>query len=85
MQTWQAQTAKARFSELIALSKQEPQLITIRGEESAVVISKELYEQLVKPKPDLYSFLQSSPLADSEIEFEADRDKTSSMRNIGEL
>jgi prevent-host-death family protein len=46
MQSWQLQEAKARMSELIKLSKQEPQEITVHGKPVAVLVSTEEYQQL---------------------------------------
>jgi len=51
MRTWQLQEAKARLSEVIKqASKEGPQTITMRGETTAVVISKDEYERLKQPR-----------------------------------
>jgi antitoxin Phd len=65
---WQLQDAKNKFSEVVnlALSK-GPQLITRRGEKTAVLLSYAEYEKLCKAQGKLSDFFRSSPLADSSI------------------
>ena len=47
MQTWQIQTAKARFSELVKQAAEDgPQEITLHGKPVAVVLSHEAFERL---------------------------------------
>ncbi|MDR0597784.1 MAG: type II toxin-antitoxin system prevent-host-death family antitoxin [Treponema sp.] len=66
---WQLQRAKAMLSEVVRSAAREPQIITVRGEEKAVVLSMEEYKKLNKPdKPTLYEFFQSSPWRDIELE-----------------
>ena len=74
MEHWPLQNAKARFSELVRNAQNAPQEITVRGEPTAVLISKELFERLTKPKPSFYTFMQQSPFKDFELEL--DRDST---------
>jgi prevent-host-death family protein len=66
--TWQLQDAKAKFSALIKLAAQSPQIITVRGAETAVVISIDTYRELTEPKQTLWEVFQNSPLADVELE-----------------
>jgi prevent-host-death family protein len=67
--TWQLQKAKAMLSEVVRSAAQEPQIITVRGEEKAVVLSMDEYKKLHKPeKPGLYEFFQNSPLYGVELE-----------------
>jgi prevent-host-death family protein len=67
--TWQLQKAKAMLSEVVRSAEREPQIITVRGEEKAVVLSMEEYKKLNKPeKPSLYEFFQNSPLRGVELE-----------------
>jgi prevent-host-death family protein len=67
--TWQLQKAKAMFSEVVRSAAREPQIITVRGEEKAVVLSMEDYKKLNKPeKPTLFEFFQNSPLCGVELE-----------------
>jgi prevent-host-death family protein len=62
--TWQIQDAKNKLSEVIAQAiKQGPQLITRRGEKTAVVVSYAEYEKLCKSQGKLTEFFRTSPLA----------------------
>jgi prevent-host-death family protein len=66
--TWQLQKAKAMLSEVVKSAAREPQIITVRGEEKAVVLSMEEYKKLNPPeKPSLYEFFQNSPLYGVEL------------------
>ena len=63
MKTWQLQEAKARLSEVIKQASREgPQTITMRGEPTAVVISKDEYERLKQPRGSFVDFMRKSPL-----------------------
>jgi prevent-host-death family protein len=75
MQTWQMQTAKARFSELMKQAADNgPQEITLHGRPVAVVISREEFDRLSGGAASLVEFMQQSPLYDQEdIEFERDQ------------
>ncbi|KTC86388.1 type II toxin-antitoxin system Phd/YefM family antitoxin [Legionella brunensis] len=80
MQSWQLQEAKAHLSDLVKeASSGKPQEITLRGKPTVVVLSTELYEKLIKPRPNLVDFLRKSPLMD--VDLETVRDK-SGMRDI---
>jgi len=74
MQTWQMQTAKARFSELVKLAADTgPQDITLHGRSVAVVVSRELFDRLSGQADSLVDFMQQSPLFGQEdICFERD-------------
>ena len=74
MRTWQMQAAKARFSDLVQRARQEgPQEITVHGRPVAVVLSREMFDQLSGGDLSLVDFMQRSPLHDLEdIEFERD-------------
>ena len=73
MRQWQLQEAKARLSELVRCVEREgPQVITLRGEPKAVVVSKAEFERLQRPKPSLTEFLRSSPLSGLDLEFARD-------------
>jgi antitoxin Phd len=76
---WQLQTAKARFSEVFRLARNEgPQHITRQGKEAVVMISKEEYEELARkshqPK-SLVQFLRESPLAGIDLDLQRSKDK----------
>ena len=65
-ESWQVQTAKARFSEVFRRARTEgPQRITKQGKEGVVMIAEEQYDRLVgksrQPK-SLVEFLRNSPL-----------------------
>lgn len=72
MQSWQMQTAKARFSELVKNAVQDgPQEITLHGRSMAVVVSRELFDRLSGNEQSLADFVRASPLAGhDEIDFE---------------
>jgi prevent-host-death family protein len=65
---WQLQEAKAKLSEVIKAALLKPQIITVRGKETAVILSAREYRKLAGPRQALYEFIQSSPLCDSELE-----------------
>ncbi|MCL2180491.1 MAG: type II toxin-antitoxin system Phd/YefM family antitoxin [Treponema sp.] len=65
---WQLQEAKAMFSEVIRLSHDEPQIITVHGKRTAVILSFEEYEKLSTPKQSIYDFFQNSPFRDVVLE-----------------
>lgn len=75
MQSWQMQTAKARFSELVKNATQEgPQTITLHGRSVAVVVSPELFNRLSGSGQSLVDFMRASPLQGrDDIEFERNR------------
>jgi antitoxin Phd len=76
--TWQLQTAKARFSELFRRARTEgPQIITRQGKDQVVVMSLEQFIQLTQkgrqPK-SLVKFFADSPLARVELDLSRDPD-----------
>lgn len=77
MQTWQLQTAKARLSEVVRKALlNKPQEITLRGKDAVVVLSKESYDALVKPKLLFTQFMQQSPLVGMNLELSRDHSLT---------
>ncbi len=50
MLQWQLQDAKSKLSELIRFAQESPQVITVRGREEAVLISKKYYDKLIPDK-----------------------------------
>jgi prevent-host-death family protein len=66
--TWQLQDAKARFSEVIKSSAESPQIITVRGEETAVILSMDKYRKLMGKKSSLLEALKNCPWPDVELE-----------------
>jgi len=58
---WKLEDAKARFSELVRLARDEgPQRVSVRGKEAVVVMSIEALERLLPAKPvvPLVTFLE---------------------------
>ena len=73
--SWQLQDAKNRFSALVkAAEKEGPQVITVHGQEKAVVLSAEAYQRLVQRKGSLLAFFQNSPWAKTEIDISRSKD-----------
>jgi antitoxin Phd len=68
--TWQLQDAKNKFSEVVegALTG-EPQIITRRGLETAVVLSYEDFKSMKVCKHNLSHFFQKSPLSAVKLDF----------------
>jgi prevent-host-death family protein len=76
--SWQVQTAKARFSEVFRLARTKgPQRITRQGRESVVMVAEETWEQLAaksRQPRSLVQFFRESPLAGVELDLERSRD-----------
>ncbi len=72
---WKLQDAKNRFSEVVKRAlKAGPQIVTLRGKETAVILSMEEYRRLARPEVGLVEFLRSSPLVGVELDVERTRD-----------
>lgn len=73
---WKLEDAKARFSELVRRANDEgPQTVTVRGKETAVVLSAAQYEKLRPPSPDrlpLLDFIKSVDLERLDLTREPD-------------
>lgn len=77
-ESWQIQSAKARFSEVFRRARTEgPQRITRQGKEGVVMVAEEQYDRLVgkshQPK-NLVQFFRQSPLVGADLDLERDRD-----------
>jgi antitoxin Phd len=77
-ESWQIQSAKARFSEVFRRARTEgPQRITRQGKEGVVMMAEEQYDQLVgkshQPK-NLVQFFRQSPLVGIDLDLKRDRD-----------
>jgi len=68
---WQLQEAKAMLSEVVKASAAKPQIISVRGKETAVILSFSEYQRLVRPKQTFFDFIQSSPLYGLNLELPA--------------
>ena len=65
---WQLQDAKNQFSKLVQSARtQGPQIVTVRGERTAVVLSAEDYDALRANRPTLVDHLLSGPTWDQEL------------------
>jgi prevent-host-death family protein len=81
MRRWPLKEAKARFSEVVKSAQQEgPQEISVRGEPTAVVISRAEYDRLRRPRPSFVEFLRGCPLAGVELDLERDRTAARTVR-----
>jgi len=66
---WQLQEAKACFSEVVRRAKDRPQMVTIHGKPSAVVVSAAYFERMLPESgKDLVDLMASGPLADLDFE-----------------
>ena len=77
-ESWQVQTAKARFSEVFRRARTEgPQRITRQGKDGVVMLAEEQYDQLVgkshQPK-SLVRFFRDSPLVVVDLDLDRDPD-----------
>lgn len=78
MADWQLQEAKNKFSHVVDKAMQDgPQFVTRRGKRSVVVLSIEEFEKSFHYRPDLKTFLLSTP--HEEIDTERSND---SFRDI---
>ncbi len=69
---WKLEDAKARFSEVVRLAREQvPQMITVRGEDAVVIISAQEFAKLLPllQQPSLHRLLSQSPL--SRLDFES--------------
>jgi prevent-host-death family protein len=76
--SWQVQTAKARFSEVFRRARAEgPQRITRQGKEGVIMVAEEEYNRLRgksrQPK-SLVEFFRQSPLVGVKLDLTRDRD-----------
>ena len=75
-ESWQIQSAKARFSEVFRRARAEgPQRITRQGKEAVVMVAEEQFERLVgksRQPRSLVEFLRNSPLRGVNLERDPD-------------
>ena len=73
--SWQLQHAKNRLSEVLRRAQEQgPQVITVRGQEAAVVLSVADYRRLERPADSLVAFMAASPWAEAELDIERGAD-----------
>ena len=66
---WQLQDAKNRFSRLVECAQREgPQVVTKHGKEAVVILSVDDYKKMIKPKINLFKFIQKSPLGGIDLD-----------------
>lgn len=79
---WQLQEAKNKLSEVVEEAlKGNPQIITRRGEETAVVLSVSEYRKLLIDRKKLSEFFRDSPLAQVE-DLDLKRERSSLRADI---
>ncbi len=72
---WQLQDAKNKFSNVVKKAQHSgPQIVTKRGKEAVVILSIEEYNRLIRPKTNLVTFFQSSPLSHENIDLTRSKD-----------
>ena len=71
MRDWQLQHAKAQFSRLVKLAKEEgPQQVSVHGVPTIIILTKAQFDTLTqrpKKEKNLVEFLRSSPLMSHEL------------------
>lgn len=71
---WQIQEARNKLSKVIEEALHSgPQIITRRGEKTAVLLSFEEYRRLVLFQKKLSQFFRESPLVEVELDLERDK------------
>ena len=65
---WQVQEAKAMFSEVIRAASENPQIITVHGKETSVILSIDEFKKLTAPRQTIFEFFQNSPLGNLKLE-----------------
>jgi prevent-host-death family protein len=71
LQDWKLEDAKARFSEVVRLAREQgPQRVTVYGEDVVVILSAADYARLAPTveQPSLPALLSQSPLRDLDFE-----------------
>lgn len=74
---WQLQTAKNKFSQVVAEALHDgPQIITRHGVEVAVLLSYQQYKKILgssrQGQTKLSQFFRQSPLVDADLDFSRD-------------
>ena len=65
---WQLQDAKNQFSKVVQNAMADgPQVVTLRGERAAIVLSTRDYDRLIADKPTLVDHLLSGPSWDDDF------------------
>jgi antitoxin Phd len=78
---WQLQEAKNRLSEVVRKARTEgPQVITLHGEDAAIVVSTKDYQKLARRKGRLVEFFRKSPLVGVDLDLRRSRDTGRKIR-----
>jgi len=65
---WQLQDAKNHFSKVVQSARtQGPQIVILRGERAAVILSAEDYDALTAARPNVVDHILSGPPWDEEF------------------
>lgn len=65
---WSLQDAKNNFSKVVQRARTEgAQVVTLRGEKAAIVLSAEDYAKLLSHRPSIVDHLLSGPVWDDEF------------------
>ena len=73
---WTVANAKARFSEVLDLARDEgPQVITRNGKRAAVIVGIDEWEKKTRRKGSLVDFLLNSPLRGAGLDLERIREQ----------
>jgi prevent-host-death family protein len=66
---WKLQEAKTHFSSVVRKAADEgPQIITVHGKPTTIVLSTEEYNRLIKSNTRLTDFFKDSPLHDTDLD-----------------
>jgi prevent-host-death family protein len=80
---WQLQDAKNRFSQVVGRARREgPQVVTLRGQRAAIVLSAESYDALLAAHPSLVDRLLAGPAWDHDLVDAVNAREKSPSRNI---
>jgi prevent-host-death family protein len=81
---WHLQDAKNQFSKVVQKARIEgPQVVTVRGERAAIVLSATDYDALIGDRPNIVEDLLAGPTWDDELaEAAARREKAPSRESI---
>lgn len=73
--TWQIQEAKAKFSQVVEeATKKGYQVITKNGVPVVVMLSKEEFDKMSKPRTSLLDFFRAAPCQDVDLDIQRSKD-----------
>lgn len=73
--TWQIQEAKAKFSKVVEEATTKGyQVITKNGVPVVVMLSKEEFDKISKPKTSLLDFFRAAPCQDIDLDLQRSKD-----------